>query len=333
MRQFPPSDSGKVVESRGREAPNCFGCQGEETSASYIRMEENMSVENTEEVKVLEAQIKRLQAEVAVLQHQQQENHKDMTIQFRDKCKDALSYICGKRQKGLKEEVLSKLKEEVEELEEDLQRQMQMNGISLNSCTTKTLQSSGSKLVQQLCVSGHCSELVFQVEFQLSEVKEGQRSERTISSLNVVMDASDLQNFSSFLSEVEESKDLLLFFRTLRAFSDRCDDRRRTFQHFQDKYPSVVSLPGGCRSEVMTLHHPELPGCVLSVHWSVEVSREGGVTPKIDLLTKIPEKALQLFPSQAVGGAAEAFQSLLRILGPEAAVESIIRAVSLSQDT
>lgn len=42
--------------------------------------------------------------------------------------------------------------------------------------------------------------------------------------------------------------------------------------------------------------------------------------------------ALQLFPSEAVGGANEAFQSLLRILGPEAALESVIRAFSLSQD-
>lgn len=43
--------------------------------------------------------------------------------------------------------------------------------------------------------------------------------------------------------------------------------------------------------------------------------------------------ALQLFPSKAVGGAAEAFHSLLRILGPEAAIESVIRAVGLQQDT
>ena len=34
------------------------------------------------------------------------------------------------------------LKEQVEELEEDLKQQTQMNGIRLNSCTTKTLQSS-----------------------------------------------------------------------------------------------------------------------------------------------------------------------------------------------
>ncbi|XP_070814585.1 centromere protein P isoform X2 [Chaetodon trifascialis] len=296
-------------------------------------MEERMSEENIEEVRVLEAQIERLQAEVAVLQGQQQDNNMDITFHLKGQMQDAMSYVCGRKQGGGKEKVLSKLKEEVEELEEDLKWQTRMNAISLDSCTTKTLQSSGSKLVQQLCVSGHCSELVFQVEFQLSEVKEGQGSKRMISDLNVVMDDSDLQSFSSFLSGVEESSDLLLLFRTLRTFSDRCEDRCRTFQHFQEKYPSVVSLPGGCRSEVMALNHPELPGCILFAHWSVEVSREGAVAPKINLLTKIPERALQLFPSQPVGGAAEAFQSLLRILGPEAALESVIRAVSLSQHT
>ncbi|XP_039468139.1 centromere protein P [Oreochromis aureus] len=294
---------------------------------------EKMSDENTEEVKVLEAEIERLQAEVKALQHQQQENNKDITFHYRGQMENALAFMCGQRQEGGKEMVMSRLKEEVEELEEDVKLQTEINGITLNSCTTKTLQNSGRKLVQQLSLSGNCSELVFQVEFQFSEIKDSERSKRTIGDLNVVLDSSDLQNFSSFLSRVEESRDLLLFFRTLRTFSDRCDDRSRTFQHFQDKYPSVISLPGGPRSEVMTLNHPKLPGCMLFIHWSVEVSREGVVTPKISLLTKIPEKALQLFPSQAVGGAAEAFQSLLRILGPEAALESIIQAVSLSQET
>lgn len=40
--------------------------------------------------------------------------------------------------------------------------------------------------------------------------------------------------------------------------------------------------------------------------------------------------ALQFSPQPL--GAADAFQSLLRVLGPEAAIESIIRAVSLSSD-
>ncbi|KAM8916557.1 centromere protein P isoform 1-T2 [Spinachia spinachia] len=289
-----------------------------------------MSDENTEEEVVLQAQIEHLQAEVSALRRQQKDDRKDVTFHFRGQMREAMLSVCGQRQGDEKEKVLSRLREEVEELEEDLKLQTRMNCISLTGCTTKTLQSSGTKLVQQLCVSGHCSELLFQVEFQLTEVTEDSGCARTISELNVVIDAGEMQNFSSFLSGVEESRDLLLFFRTLRSFSDRCDDRRRTFQHFQEKYPSVVSLPAGCRSEVMHLSHPELSGCALLVHWSVHVSSEGGVSPKVELLTKIPEKALQLFPSQAVGGAAEAFQSLLRILGAEAALEAVIVAVGLS---
>ncbi|KAI3369766.1 hypothetical protein L3Q82_024588 [Scortum barcoo] len=197
-------------------------------------MEEKMSDENLEEVKMLEAQIECLRAEVAALQRQQQDNHKDIMFHVKGHMQDAMSYLCGQSRGEGKEKAMSRLKEEVEELEEDLKRQTQMNGISLNSCTTKTLQRSDSKLVQQLCISGRCSELVFQVELQLSEVKEdAQKLKRSISDLNVVMNASNLQTFSNFLSGVEESNGLLLFFRTLRTFSDRCDDRSRTFQHFQ----------------------------------------------------------------------------------------------------
>ncbi|XP_042074889.1 centromere protein P [Haplochromis burtoni] len=194
---------------------------------------EKMSDENTEEVKVLESEIERLQAEVESLQHQQQEINKDITFHYSQQTENALVFMCGQRQEGGKEMVMSRLKEELEELEEDVKLQTEINGITLNSCTTKTLKNSGRKLVQQLSLSGNCSELVFQVEFQLSEIKDSERPKRTIGDLNVVLDSSDLQNFSSFLSRVEESRDLLLFFRTLRTFSDRCDDRSRTFQQFQ----------------------------------------------------------------------------------------------------
>lgn len=282
---------------------------------------------------MLEAQIEILQAEVEALQRHQQDNQKNITFQFRGQMQDAIASLCGRGGGGgggEKEEVVSILQEEVEEMEEDLKQQTEINGINLNGCNARTLRSSGSKVLQQFCLSGRCSELNFQVEFKLSEDKEGQKSERSISDLNVVLDSNDLENFSSFVSSVEESCDLLLFFRTLRTFSDRCDDRRRTFQHFQQKYPSIVSLPGGCRSEVMALSHAELSGCVLFVRWSVDVSRQGGVSPNIELLTKIPDQALKLFPSPPVGGAAEAFQSLLRILGVEGAVESII--LSLQQE-
>lgn len=47
----------------------------------------------------------------------------------------------GKRPER-RDEVLSRLKEELVKLEDDLKRQAQTNGISLNSCTRKNLKSS-----------------------------------------------------------------------------------------------------------------------------------------------------------------------------------------------
>lgn len=49
-----------------------------------------MNEESTEEVKVLEAQIEQLQAEITALQLQQQENQKEMRFNFSGKMQEAL---------------------------------------------------------------------------------------------------------------------------------------------------------------------------------------------------------------------------------------------------
>ncbi|XP_072315576.1 centromere protein P [Eucyclogobius newberryi] len=82
----------------------------------------------------------------------------------------------------------------------------------------------------------------------------------------------------------------------------------------------------------MALRHPQLPGCVLLVHWSVQVNKEGGVTASVELLPKIPQNALQLFQASPVAGAAEAFHSLQRIVGVEGALEAVVMAMSQSHD-
>lgn len=51
-----------------------------------------------------------------------------------------------------------------------------------------------------------------------------------------------------------------------------------------DLESSLVDSPVGCF----------VSSCVFFIHWSVEVSAEGRVTPKINMLTKIPEKGEML---------------------------------------
>ncbi|KAG7478136.1 hypothetical protein MATL_G00077100 [Megalops atlanticus] len=65
----------------------------------------------------------------------------------------------------------------------------------------------------------------------------------------------------------------------------------------------------------MVIRNPKLP--------------EGVVTPKIDLLTKLPEQALHLDQRKVAESAPRSFQSLLRILGVEASIENLITAVCM----
>lgn len=291
----------------------------------------------------LDLELQTLQAEVEELQKQLQDQHRVMGFDFTGNLLLALGVLCGQNAAPSDgQKVALRLQEELEEMEKDVERQTRMNGFRVISCSSRrvdgattealTRRAGGSSSSQQVCVSGLCSELNFQVEFKLTQLKFGEKTKQTVSDLNIVIEDSEQQSFSSFLSRVEETQDLLLFFRTLRTFSDRSDERRRTFSQLQTKFPSVVSLPGGQRSEVMALHHPELPGCCLFIHWSILVNKDGAVKASVELLPKVPLNALRLFQSSPVAGAAEAFHSLQRILGVEGALEAVAMAMSEARD-
>lgn len=145
-----------------------------------------MNEEKMEDVRMLEAQIEHLQTTVSALQDQLQDKQKNRTFNLEDQMQTAMSVFtmpfsnslllnyliwssfhnrsCILAQKPVlsfyrlflkgdeeeKEEFVSKLKEEVEELRKTLSWQARINGISMKMCTIKTLQSSKSPLVSVL---------------------------------------------------------------------------------------------------------------------------------------------------------------------------------------
>ncbi|XP_077582635.1 centromere protein P isoform X2 [Stigmatopora nigra] len=299
-------------------------------SKKYIyttRMVDKMNKEKNTELMELEDEIRLLQEEVAELRRTCQRYQPDLHPS--QAMRDAMSLACGHMPQGGAQMVLSNLREEVEQLEEDLKQQSSTDAISLRKCIIQTLHSDGIKSEKKMHLSGRCSNLDFQVDFELFQVQKDQRPETTIASLEAVAGDVHLPHFGAFLSGVQESRDPLLFFRTLRRLSDGMGERRRTFLHFQGKYPRWVSLPDGEASSTLLLRHPHLPSVAFLLHWGVDVSREGRVAPRLDLLPKIPRQALRrLGPSQFPGDAERAFRSLLRLLGPEAALEEMMGATA-----
>ncbi|CAL8336069.1 unnamed protein product [Lota lota] len=150
-----------------------------------------------ERVRRLESQSQALQAEIAALRGLHKKTECSMAMQFKGRMQDALLSLSGKL---AAEETVWKMKAEVEEMEEDLKQQTQMNGISLTSCTVKTLHKDDRQVVQQYCLAGSCLDLGFQVDFQLSELFPAQVTiSKTITKMDIVLDTDDME-ISSFMS-------------------------------------------------------------------------------------------------------------------------------------
>ncbi|XP_065100579.1 centromere protein P isoform X2 [Paramisgurnus dabryanus] len=276
-----------------------------------------------------EDEIQMLQKEIEMLEAEREESLRSIFIEHGGRLQQEIKSVLEEKEGGGEQKhALSKLITQIKNLEKDRRRQTEINGIALNECFMKTLHKSESKQVQQVRLAGHCGQLLFQVEFAVTEIQEDKVLHRRITELNIVVDGAEFKDFSAFVSRVEDTKDLLLFFRTLRMFSERCEERQQTFQHFQ-KYPDVVSLPEGCRSELMTIRSPKLPGVSMTIFWKIDVSKEGLVKPSLELLLKMPDQAQELDTKKVMENGSDHFKSLLQILGVEASIEGLIRTLCL----
>ncbi|XP_041080947.1 centromere protein P [Polyodon spathula] len=278
-----------------------------------------------------EEEIRSLKHEIKMLEEQYADMENSGTYS-EEHYRSTLASLIGKSKKdSTKQQAFAALKTKLDSLEAELAQQSQMSGYVFTNYSKKTLEKSHLKALQQHRLSGRCHFLTFQIEFQLMEVQMEATVSTTVTDLNIVVESSEFTDMSAFVSRAEDTKSLLLFFRTLKSFADWCVHRKRTLLHFKEKYPSIVRLPEGCSAEYMVIQSPKLPGCELKIVWNIDVTEEGVVTPKLNLLTKIPEQALLLDKRKAVESAPHCFKNLLRLLGIEATIESVIKSLLMEE--
>lgn len=167
--------------------------------------------------------------------------------------------------------------------------------------------------------------ITFQVEFQILEFQNKENLSSIVTDLNIIMESTAYSELSEFVSRAEERRDLFMFFRSLHFFVEWCEYRKRTFKHFKEKYPAAVQLPEGASSSCMSIRSASQPGFELVIVWRMHIDEEGKVLPKLDLLTQVPQRALELDRKGAVAAAPLHFRALLGLLGIEAALESLLR--------
>ncbi|KAM6216138.1 centromere protein P [Rhynchocyon petersi] len=218
-------------------------------------------------------------------------------------------------------------------LESEFLLQSTLTGISIKKYSKKMedltraelTEKSTKRILQRHRLSGNCSVVSFQLEFQILEIQNEHNASSVITDLNIVMDPTEYPELNEFVSRVEERRDLFMFFKSLHFFVELCQYRKCTFKHFKEKYPDVVQLSEGASSSCMSIQSPSQPELELVIVWRIQINDKGKVLPKLDLLTKIPQQALELDRKNIIESAPVHFRTLLGVLGIEASLESLIK--------
>ncbi|NXO10656.1 CENPP protein, partial [Oriolus oriolus] len=122
---------------------------------------------------------------------------------------------------------------QLKSLEADLSFLTAFTGFQFTSHSKKTVEKTRSRTVQKHRLSGKCHSLSFQLEFQLLEMQDNEKVSAVVSDLSIIMESGEDPDLSKFVSSTEESGSLLTFFRSLSAYAEWYEHRRRTFLHFK----------------------------------------------------------------------------------------------------
>ncbi|XP_062977266.1 centromere protein P [Elgaria multicarinata webbii] len=278
---------------------------------------------NNNDFQVYEEKIQSLEEEIKMLTEEYESSqHESMAYSDREIMETMKSF----KSKSKQYESSPDLKTQLDLLEFDLSFIMKLTGIWLTHYSRKPVEKSETKTIQKYRVSGNCQSVPFQLEFQLVEENQSNKNvTAVVTDLNIIIESAEYSDLSNFVSRVEESGNLLLFFKSLSYFSEWCEHRKRTLSYFKTKYPEVVVLPEGLSGDYMILRSTQLPGFELMIVWKINVDKEGKVTPALDLLSKIPNSVMEA--DKFASDSSHCFRSLLHVLGIQASIETLITSL------
>ncbi|XP_049752085.1 centromere protein P isoform X1 [Elephas maximus indicus] len=275
------------------------------------------------------AEVRALEAEIAALRRACEEP----TAPWKETAKAKKSFKNIYQSESERLESSKDLRRQLGHLESELSLLSTLTGISIRKYSKKTedltstvmTEKNIKKVLQRYRLSGDCHMVTFQLEFQILETQNEKNLSSVVTDLNIIMEPTEYPELSELVSRAEERRDLFMFFRSLHFFVEWCEYRKRTFKHFKEKYPDVVQLPEGAASSCLGIQNASQPGFELVIVWRIQIDDEGKVLPKLDLLTKIPQQALELDKKNVIESAPLSFRTLLGVLGIEASLESLIK--------
>nr|XP_033781954.1 centromere protein P isoform X2 [Geotrypetes seraphini] len=207
-----------------------------------------------------ENEIKTLEQEIQELTKQYEDNQQKEQL-AEEEIEEAIKCHRGKTDfESRTSESLADMRHELEQLESEFSFLTKLSGIVFTRYSKQTVDKDENKCTERHKITGNCYLLPFQIECTLLKVQNKESISSVVTDLSIIIESSEYSDLSKFVSRAVETKNLLLFFRSLSSFAEWCNRRKHTFLHFKERYPEIVRLPEGSSADYMVLRNPKLSG-------------------------------------------------------------------------
>ncbi|KAM5148841.1 centromere protein P isoform 1-T2 [Mantella aurantiaca] len=272
--------------------------------------------------------ISSLRQEIAALKEEYKENQREIDTLSTTSVKNFLGPF-QEDNRELNITVMKNVNTQLAHGEMELKFFTEITGIEILQYVKKTEQGTEKGFSSHKLV-GRCRFLPFQVTF-ITEFQNEDCWLCDVTQVNVHMDCKNNQDLVKLVERTETTRNLQGFFQTLSSYAEWCEFRTKTFAHFKESFSAAVELPYGFSANYMVLMNPELPKCEMILVWDITINERGAVIPLLDLLPKVPEKAIALNKTAVLEDAPTAFKNLLQLFGIQGSIERIIHSFCLKE--
>eukprot|EP00041_Stephanoeca_diplocostata_P027684 m.766706 g.766706 ORF g.766706 m.766706 type:complete len:300 (-) comp23225_c0_seq5:1812-2711(-) len=181
--------------------------------------------------------------------------------------------------------------------------------------------TKGDMRLRRHTLVGEALGLHFSVMFDVSE------DAMNIQHLDIEVDPESEAELGSFVEATEKHKSPQSFFLTFVQYAELNAQRRSALHALREAHPEVISLPLGSRCGwLVAVASKRL---AFSVTWRLRVGRNGRVTAGVALCpaTGAAGSGGRGAYDRVIAEAPVKFGALVRLVGPEAAIEAIAKAV------
>ncbi|XP_046845982.1 centromere protein P-like isoform X1 [Xenia sp. Carnegie-2017] len=180
----------------------------------------------------------------------------------------------------------------------DIERLEKFTGLYIHDIIIQVEKDDGVKCIRKHQIQGACRGIEFQMKFSVEEVTQQDSQSQSASKtgdacednpriiyLEVGLKNEEVSSYfleyvsSYFLEYVQEEKQLQQFFVTLQCYGKWKKYRLKTFNHFRNKYPELVTYVPLQDDDVMTACNKQHPNFLINIVWKIIISRTGDVKP------------------------------------------------------